>query len=50
MFKKTIKVLKLIKLQHKQQPKRNLLRLLPSLLVELAFFIKQAFQDFFIQK
>ena len=30
--------MKLTKLRRKQLPKRNLLRLLPSLLVELAFF------------
>ena len=43
MFQKTIKFLKLTK----QQAKRNLLTSLPSLLIELAFFIELAFQNFF---
>ena len=43
MFKKKRTILKLTKLQWKQQPKRDLLRFLPSLLIELAFVIELAF-------
>ena len=50
MFHKTIKFFKLAKLRRKQQPKRNLLRLLPFLLIELVFVIELAFQNFFLQK
>ena len=45
MFHKTSKFFKLAKLQRKQQPKRDLLRLLPFLLIELAFVIELAFQN-----
>ena len=50
MFHKTIKFFKLAKLRRKQQPKRDLLRLLPFLLIELVFVIELAFQNFFLQK
>ena len=47
--KRIIKFLKLTKLRRKLQPKRDLLRLLLSLLIELVFFIGLALQNYFIQ-
>ena len=40
MFQKTIKCVKLVKLRHKQQPKHDLLELLPSSLIELESWTK----------
>ena len=48
--KRIIKFLKLAKLRRKEQPKRDLLRSLLSLLIELVFFIELPLQYHFIQK
>ena len=49
MFQKTVKLLKFTRLRHKQQPKRDLLKLMPSLLIQLALFTILVFQGFFFK-